>query len=138
MKKTLLLFFAAFLLLSCDDNYSYPEDLTTKQIVNLKVNASEWTEYSDNTGVRYYYCFVRMNEITYDIYTHGGVMAYLDLSNRQQVLPYTRNYKNTSGALWTKTIDYDISEGGLTFYVTNSDFVVEPPETMYFKVLLFW
>lgn len=138
MKKALFLFFVAFLLISCDDNYSYPEDLTTKQIVNLKVNAGDWKVYADNAGGKYYYCYVKMDEITYNIYTHGGVMAYVDFNDHQQVLPYVRNFKNTAGALWTKTIDYDVSEGGMTFYVTNSDFLIDSPETMYFKVILFW
>lgn len=136
MKKAFLLFMAAVLLLSCDE--SYPEDLTTKQTISLKVNANDWTEYIGNSGERYYYCFVRINEITSTIYERGGVMAYIDFDDRQQALPYVRHMRNSAGNMWTRTIDYDVTRDGVTFYVTNSDFAIDPPGTMYFKVLLIW
>lgn len=137
MKKAILFLMAAVLLFSCEDN-SYPEDLTTKQTFNLKVNANDWTEYTGSSGERYYYCFVKINEITNTIYERGSVTAYIDYDDRQQVLPYVRHMRNSAGSMWTRTIDYDVTRDGVTFYVTNSDFAIDPPGTMYFRVLLMW
>ena len=53
MKKLLFLLLSAVLFSSCDGNFSYQEDLTTKQIVNLKINQDKWTLYSD--GISKYY-----------------------------------------------------------------------------------
>jgi len=138
MKKTLYLFLIGLLLISCDGNFSYPEELTTKQVFNLEVKSNEWVEYSDTAGYRYYSHYIEINEITHNIFTNGAVIAYFDADNRQQVLPYVRHYGKVGGYLWTRTIDYDVTEDGVTFYVTNSDFEADPPETMNFKVVLLW
>ena len=67
---------------SCDGNFSYQEDLTTKQIVNLKINQDKWTLYSDGIS-KYYSSYVRMDELTSTIYNHGGVIAYIDYDDHQ-------------------------------------------------------
>jgi len=137
MKKLLFLLLSVLLFSSCDGNFSYQEDLTTKQIVNLKIDQDKWTLYSDGIN-KYYSSYVRMDELTSTIYNHGGVIAYIDYDDHQQVLPYVRHHGDAKGNLWTTTIDYEVEKGGMTFYVTNSDFLAEAPETMYIKVILFW
>jgi len=137
MKKLFLLILPLLFLASCDGTMSYPEDLTTKQIVNLKVNSTNWILKTDGV-TKYYSAYVKVDALTDRVYTNGGVVAYIDYNDYQQVLPMVRHYGDTKGNLWTKTIDYEVEKGGITFYVTNSDFVTDAPETMYFKVILFW
>lgn len=139
MKKIIPLLLFTMLLLSCEDNYSYPEDLTTKQVFSFKVEAADWVEHIDNQGLnRYYSCNFNINGPDEYFISGGAAMAYVDYASYQQALPYTRHFENAAGNLWTTTIDYDYSATDVNFYVTNSDFAAAPPETMYFRLVLIW
>ncbi|HLP05180.1 MAG TPA: hypothetical protein VK152_07105, partial [Paludibacter sp.] len=87
---------------------------------------------------RYYTSHFSMPEITSTVYKDGTVVAYLVTNGVQQNLPYVRHYEDSSGNLWTQTVDYDFSVGNLNVYVTNSDFAKEQPGTMNFRVVLMW
>lgn len=135
MKKIIFLLLITLAIVSCHDS--------TKEIqyqsINLSVNSADWIENVDAAGLnRYYTCHFSMPEITSLVFNSGSVVAYIVLSNStaQQNLPYVRHYQNASGALWTQTIDFDYSEGGLNIYVTNSDFAVDPPAAMDFRVVI--
>ena len=65
-------------------------------------------------------------------------MGYIELTGVQQALPYTRHFENSNGVTWSRTIDFDYSQNDIHFYVTNNDFVADPPETMYFRVVFIW
>ena len=135
MKKFLLLIIIPILLLSCDDSKN---DLNMK-VVNLTVSSSDWIENLDQNGLnRYYSCHFSMPEITSSVYQNGNVNGYIVFNNSQQMLPYVRHYENAAGAMWTRTVDFDYSAGGLNIYVTNSDFIVDPPEAMDFRVAIVW
>jgi hypothetical protein len=137
MKKALFLFVLAVVFMSCED--SVPQELTTKQIFELTVNKSNWVEYTDGDGLnRYYSCYFPLRQINSSLLTDGAVVAYTEINDKQQILPYVRHYEDTKGYVWTRTVDYDFSNGGITFYVTNSDFAKYLPETMYFRVVLMW
>lgn len=79
-----------------------------------------------------------MPEITSSVFNNGSVVGYIVLSNStaQQNLPYVQHFQNANGALWTQTIDFDYSVGGINVYVTNSDFVSDPPTAMNFRVVI--
>ena len=135
MKKIYLFIALAFFLTSCD-NSSAPENM---KVINLATNSNEWVENVDGSGLnRYYSCHFSMPEITSFIYSSGSVQGYFVDNGVQNSLPYVRHFENATGNLWTRTIDFDYSVGGLNVYVTNSDFVVDPPAAMNFRIVLIW
>jgi len=134
MKKLLLLTFVTLTLIACRDS----KEIQFNSI-NLSVKSSDWVENVDNQGLnRYYSCHFNMPEITSTVFNSGSVIAYIIVNNStsQQNLPYVRHFENANGALWTQTIDFDYAEGGINIYVTNSDFAVDPPSAMDFRVVV--
>ena len=81
-----------------------------------------------------------MPEITTFVYSSGSVLGYYidNVNGVQQSLPYVRHYQNAANVLWTRTVDFDYSVGGVNVYVTNSDFAIDPPQAMNFRVVLMW
>ncbi|MDD4969710.1 MAG: hypothetical protein PHT07_09810 [Paludibacter sp.] len=135
MKKTLLLFVIALLIVSCDDK---SKDIQMTN-VDLKATSSDWVENVDANGLnRFYSCHFNMPEITPGVFNNGMVTAYivLDSPSAQEALPFVRHFQNTAGNLWTQTIDFDYAIGGINVYVTNSDFAVDPPATLKFRVVI--
>ena len=137
MKKLFLILAIALAVISCRDSVS--DELDTKQIISLKVNSSDWVENIDNAGLNRFYSYhFPINEINSNIYNNGAVVGYIELDGRQQALPYVRHFENSNGTMWTRTVDFDYLKGGVNIYVTNSDFVSDPPETMNFRIVLIW
>jgi hypothetical protein len=137
MKKILLILAVALAVISCRDSVS--DELNAKQIISLKVNSSDWVENTDNAGLNRFYSYhFPVNEINSNIYNNGAVVGYIELDGRQQTLPYVRHYENSNGSMWTRTVDFDYLKGGINIYVTNSDFMSDPPETMNFRIVLMW
>ncbi|MBP6661798.1 MAG: hypothetical protein KA172_01795 [Paludibacter sp.] len=137
MKKLFLILAIALAVISCRDSVS--DELDTKQIISLKVNSSDWVENTDNAGLNRFYSYhFPINEINSNIYNNGAVVGYIELDGRQQALPYVRHFENSNGTMWTRTVDFDYLKGGVNIYVTNSDFVSDPPETMNFRIVLIW
>ena len=135
MKKTLLLFLIAILIVSCDDK---SKDIQMTN-VDLIANSSDWVVNVDQDGLnRFYSCHFNMPEITSGVFNNGMVTAYIVLDNptAQETLPFVRHFQNTAGNLWTQTIDFDYVVGGINVYVTNSDFAVDPPATLKFRVVV--
>lgn len=142
MKKILLVCVVALFAVSCQGPMG-PEGPqgygTNWKIINLVVNSSDWVMKTETTGLnRYYTAHFSMPEINATVYNDGSVISYIEITGAQQPLPYVRHYENAAGAMWTRTVDYDYSVGGINMYVTNSDFIVDPPETMNFRVVLMW
>ncbi|HNX88631.1 MAG TPA: hypothetical protein PKH58_06090 [Paludibacteraceae bacterium] len=137
MKKVLLLpFLIGFIFTSCEP---VPEDLTTKVIYNFSINSKEWQVHTDAAGLnRYYSCSLPVSNLNSNVYDDGAVIAYIVMDGYQQVLPYIRHYENSNGERWTRTVDFDFSDGAVNFYITNSDFAVDPPGNMDFRVVLMW
>ncbi len=110
------------------------------KIVDCTVRDLDWQVAPD-----YYFCEVRINDLTPTVVDFGTVLAYRYLSASiddptQQILPYTR-HQSDGVNLWTETIDYEFTDNLITFYVTNSDFFYPQewiPSTMYFRVVLMW
>jgi len=137
MKKLFLILAVALAVISCRDSVS--DELNTKQIISLKVNSSDWVENTDNAGLNRFYSYhFSVNEINSNIYNNGAVVGYIELDGRQQALPYVRHFQSSNGSMWTRTVDFDYLKGGVNIYVTNSDFVSDPPETMNFRIILMW
>ncbi|MDR3651879.1 MAG: hypothetical protein P4L34_02780 [Paludibacter sp.] len=135
MKKILFLFITALIVVSCDDT---SKDIQLKTL-NFTVNNTSWIENTDSAGLnRYYSCHIAIPEITSTVFSGGTVTSYIAFTNPNslETLPYVRHYQNAAGALWTQTIDFDYSVGGVNIYVTNSDFVVDPPSTMSFRFVI--
>jgi hypothetical protein len=142
MKKLFVLFGIVLFIVSCRGPVG-PEGPrgfgTNWKIIDLVASSNDWVENTDQSGLnRYYSSHFSMPEINSTVFNDGTVIAYLLTDNVQQTLPYVRHNENTSGDLWTQTIDFDFSVGNLNVYVTNSDFVVDPPATMNFRVVLMW
>jgi hypothetical protein len=137
MKKLFLILAVALAVISCRDSVS--DELDTKQIISLKVNSADWVENTDNAGLNRFYSYhFPINEINSTIYNNGAVVGYIELDDRQQTLPYVRHFENSNGIMWTRTVDFDYLKGGVNIYVTNSDFMSDPPETMNFRIVLMW
>ncbi|MDX9748288.1 MAG: hypothetical protein RBT57_07275 [Paludibacter sp.] len=139
MRTILFLTIAVITMASCEGTYSAPEDLTTKQVFNFEVKASDWKPYTDQAGLNLYYrSKFSLSGISDYMYNNGAVNAYIEFDGYQQVLPYSRHMENANGAKWTRTVDFDYSRTDIQFYVTNNDFISDPPETMYFRVVFIW
>lgn len=140
MRRIYLLFTISVLLFSaCDETISYPEDLTTKQVFTFQVRSSDWVALTDQNGLNLYYrCRFNLDGITSYMINNGAVMGYLEVNGVQQTLPYSRHFENSNGNIWTRTVDFDYSQNDIQFYVTNSDFIADPPETMYFRAVFIW
>ena len=137
MKKTLFILMIAMFTLSCEDE---PEQLQWK-IIDLAVTQNDWVYNLDDDNLNgFFSCHFDMPEITPFVYNSGTVVTYTVLGNFQQPLPYSHNYENAAGNLWTQTVDYSFSKGGLDIYVTNSDFFYNEnePESMKFRVVLMY
>ncbi len=135
MKKTLLFFLVALFVVSCDDSN---KDLKMK-VIDLTVKSSDWIENIDKDSLNRYYSYqFSMPEINSTVFNNGTVTSYILIDNAQQVLPYVRHYEDVYGTLWTRTVDFDYALGGMNFYVTNSDFAVDQPIAMDFRVVLMW
>jgi len=135
MKKLFFLFAITILFVSCQEDYYE----TKWEVVNLEVRSAQWTLDSDDDGLnKYFYSTFDMPEITPKVYDLGNVQVYYEADGIQQVLPYVRHYENSEGALWTRTVDYSFASGSLTIYVTNSDFFLETPPDMNFRVVIMW
>ena len=139
MRTYLILLISALTLISCDINYTEPEELNTKQVFRFEVKKADWTPYTDESGLNLYYrCNFDIKGITQYIVENGAVLGYIEFDGYQQALPYTRHMENADGARWSRTIDFDFSRTDVQFYVTNNDFINDPPETMYFRVVFVW
>ena len=136
MKKTLFILMISLFTLSCEDE---PEQLQWK-IIDLAVAQNDWVYNQDDDKLNgFFSCHFDRPEITPFVYNSGTVVTYTVLGNSQQTLPYVRHYENALGNLWTQTVDYSFSKGGLDIYVTNSDFYnVDNPESMKFRVVLMY
>ncbi len=139
MKKILLPILISLFLYSCDTTV-FERETTEWTFINLEAKPADWQEYVDNDGKnRYYSCSFNVPEIDYDVYDYGAVLCYVDLNGAQQIMPYVRHYEDLNGAKWTRTIDYEYSQGKVNIFVTNDDFVEDPPsETMYFRLVLIY
>jgi len=142
MKKVVLFIAIALFFVSCEGPVGPqgPQGYGTNwKIINLIVNNTDWQVNTDNNGQnRYYSAHFSMPEITSFVFTSGTVLGYLVDSGVQDPLPYVRHYQDTYNNFWTRTIDFDYSVGGMNVYVSNSDFAVDPPATMNFRVVLMW
>jgi hypothetical protein len=139
MRTYLLLLVSALVLMSCEVTNSYPEELNTKQVFRFTVKASDWQQVTDQAGLnRYYRCNFPISGVNQYVIDNGATIAYIEFDGFQQTLPYTRHFENNDGAKWTRTVDFDFSRTDVHFYVTNNDFVPDPPETMYFRVVFIW
>ena len=135
MKKAYLFIVIAAIFTSCQQSNG-PQSM---KVINLAAKSSDWIETIDSNGLnRYYSCHFSMPEITSFVYNNGTVVSYYEFTSAQLVLPYVQHNQDTSGHLWTRTIDYDYSVGGINVRVTNSDFAVDPPGAMSFRVVLMW
>ncbi|MDI9544419.1 MAG: hypothetical protein ACOX59_07425 [Bacteroidales bacterium] len=139
MKKLLLPAIISLFFYSCNTTV-FERDTTQWTFVELKAKPSDWQEYVDNDGKnRYYSCSYNVPEIDHNVYNYGAVLCYVDLDGAQQILPYVRHYEDLEGAQWTRTVDFEYSQGKVNLFVTNSDFVVDrPSETMYFRLVLIY
>ena len=127
------------LLTSCEE-VSYSEVLDTKQVFTFEVKANDWQANTDHDGLNLFYsCNFKIKGLNTGVSLNRcAVLAYINFGNYEQPLPYIRHYENTFGELWTRTVDFDYSLKEVNFYVTNSDFAVERPEKMYFRLVYIW
>ena len=135
MKKAYLFIAIVFIFASCQQSNG-PQSM---KVINLAAKSTDWIANTDNAGLnRYYTCHFQMPEITTFVYNSGTVLGYTVINDAQESLPYVRHYQNATNNLWTRTVDFDYSVGGINVYVTNSDFAIDPPGDMNFRVVLMW
>lgn len=141
----------AVLFTSCEGPMGPAGPGTSWQVINLAVGADDWT-YSNVANNNYYYAvFDNIPELSSFVYDEGLVQCYIEFNAgtstaSQQLLPYVRHHEvyvesESQWATYTQTIDYEYGQGGLTLYVTNSDFVydaISTPGAMNFRLVLMW
>jgi hypothetical protein len=143
MRKTLLLFVVALIIVSCSDtandinvnNTTSP----TANVIDLKINSNAWIQNTDSIGTNKYYTFhFPMTEITSSVFKSGTISSYILTNNpiKQVTLPFVQHLQNSAGISWTQTIDFDYAVGGLNLYVTNSALNADPPATMDFNITI--
>lgn len=134
--------FMAFGLMSCeDDTRTLRSDVADEvRMYSGEFPVEHWTKCSDRGGLNpYYKADIRCSKITYTVLRGGQVNCYLYTGNTSQVqLPCVRHYENAQGDQWTRTIDCEYWDGGVTVYVTDSDFAGGTPEPMSFRIMLSW
>ncbi len=143
MKRKLLWAFAALLsvgaLTSCEDDSHTLRDEMSEDIdwysKKITVKSDDWVLHSnrDNDNI-YYYADIKVSELTGSICKGGIICCYLYEDNAQTQLPCTRYYQDSDQNYWSKTIDYDFYKGGITIYVTDSEFYDENPGDMEFRL----
>jgi hypothetical protein len=135
MKKIVILFAITAMLVSCKED----DPAVLWDVVNLEARSTDWAlDANPDESNGYYFCSFDMPEITPYVYSQGLVQVYYVVDGIQQVLPYVRHFEDATHYQWTRTIDYDYEAGSLTLYVTYSDFILEEPPTMDFRVVLMW
>lgn len=139
MRNYLLILLSAISLISCEVNYTAPEELNTKQVFRFVVKQTDWVELADEDGLNRYYRYkFTLDGITQYMIDNGAAIGYIEFDGFQQQLPFSRHFENLDGARWTRTVDFDFSKNDVQFYVTNDDFIKDRPETMYFRVVFIW
>lgn len=139
MRNYLLILLSAISLISCEVNYTTPEELNTKQVFRFVVKQTDWVELADEDGLNRYYRYkFTLDGITQYMIDNGAAIGYIEFDGFQQQLPFSRHFENLDGARWTRTVDFDFSKNDVQFYVTNDDFIKDRPETMYFRVVFIW
>ena len=143
MRKLLFLSLLSALFISCERPKNVNE--TNWRIIDIQVNSSDW-KYSNKADNNFYYASIKVPALNSFIYNSGLVFMYVeyradDGSYYQAILPSVRHYEEINGGnhfYWTTTIDYDYYIGGVTVYVTNSDFFNQIPESMRFVLKMIW
>jgi len=134
MKRLILFFTLATMFASCTLN-SVDSNI---KVINLTARAADWVPHVDGNGLNLYYsCTFDMPEFTSTFYDKGNVQTYYMMNGAQQALPYVRHYE-TNAAQWTRTVDFEYAVGSMTIFVTNSDFLIDPPVGMDFRVVMTW
>lgn len=138
--KTAVLSLACVLpLVSCEDDTRTLRNETTDDVIwsSVELTAANWEKCADRQGLNTYYrCSVRTSAINYQVLNGGMVNCYLYDGNAQAQLPSVRHYENAQNQFWTRTIDYEYYNGGVTFYVTDSDFAGEKPGVLTFRLMV--
>lgn len=103
-------------------------------------NVSRWEKVCDADGLNSYFrADVIVPQLNYSVLRGGQVNCYMLLDkNSQAPLPCVRHYENLYGQTWTRTIDYEYYDGGITVFVTDSDFAGEVPDILSFRIMLAW
>ena len=133
--------FMAFGLVSCDDSRTLRSDVAEEvRMYSGEFSVDHWTKVSERDGTNQYYKHdIKCHEIDYDVLRGGQINCYLYTGTDSQVpLPCVRHYENGNGDRWTRTIDCEYWHGGLTIFVTDSDFAGSVPEPMSFRVMVSW
>lgn len=91
----------------------------------------------------FYYADIPISQLSQFIYEKGTVLGYIETeSGVKNSLPYVshRGGSDDKGEfLWTQTYDFDFYKGGITVYLTYSDFNTQTaPGTEKFHVIFMW
>ncbi|MDR3327473.1 MAG: hypothetical protein LBT04_05020 [Prevotellaceae bacterium] len=139
MKKILIFSLVITLFASCSKEYTH------LKVIDLQADVYSW-QYSNDIDNNFYFVGFNVPEITDLVYNSGIVSMSIeywatDGSNFQTSLPNVRHFEaweNGNLFLWTRTIDFEYYRGGVSVFVTNSDFVDERPGNMRFLLKLIW
>lgn len=129
-------------LTSCEDGTRTlrSEVVEDVRMFSSEFNVCHWTKVTDRDGLNTYYKHdISCPEIKHQVLRGGQINCYLYTGEDSQVpLPCVRHYENENGNRWTRTIDCEYWVGGVTVYVTDSDFAGGVPDNMSFRIMLSW
>lgn len=113
-------------------------------VTSFTVAKSEW-KLVGNPGElnSYFYVDKPLKELTQTVYNEGSIISYIETDKGvKNGMPYVLHLGEAEGSkefLWTQTYDFDFYKGGITFYVTYSDFNTQiRPDIETFHVVLMW
>lgn len=151
MKKLFLLISIAFLAIACEGPtgpMGPPGENgggAAYDVFYIPINKNDWVLVGGEEELNSYYAYtVSVSKITNYIYDYGTILAYWEIDGRfQTLLPYTRYYGSDNGTnekLWSEHLEFEYTEGSMTFYSTISDFynIGKRPESTEIKVVLIW
>lgn len=134
--------FLAFGLVSCeDDSHTLRSEVAEDiRMYSTEFNINHWTKVTDRDGLNTCYAAdVRIPRINLTVLRGGQLNCYIYTGcDSQSPLPCVRHNENAQGDMWTRTVECEYWDGGLTVYVTDSDFAGGVPDPMSFRVMLSW
>jgi hypothetical protein len=148
MKKLVFLLFAVvgILFVSCEGPPGKDATGTYWFVKDYTIQQNAWQLVNPKDSINSYYrAAVSIPELTTDIYEDGHVFCYMFQSVNdkevQTILPFVNHYGERDNSwnayFWTETYSYDFYSGGVTFYLTYSDFATSvPAPTCTFRVVL--
>lgn len=110
----------------------------------ITVDENEWILMGQPNELNsFYYANKPLKELTKFIFDEGTVISYIEtekgVKNGMPLVLHKAGQDASGEFFWTQTYDFDFYQGGISFYITYSDFSTKvKPGSETFHVVLMW